>query len=154
MPCRFKILIIACKIIIAHYNCTKRGKMRYEISLYGFLGRKNSLVHAPEPSNNPSAIPAWSDNHHLDDQNESVLHKYKNNKSRLTNKQVTQTQCWKLASSLRDTHLTTSMMSTISPIQVCCTTIIICVNQLMDYYLIDLILNVHVITTYNYLKYT
>lgn len=54
--------------------------MRYEISPYGFLRRKNSLVRAPEPSNNPSAIPAWSDNHHLDDQNESVLHKYKTTK--------------------------------------------------------------------------
>lgn len=46
------------------------------------------------------------------------------------------------------------MMSTVRPVKIFSTTIIICMNELVNNYLVDLILNVHVITTYHYLKRT
>lgn len=49
------------------------------------------------------------------------------------------------------TNLTASKMSTISPVYIC-TTVIICMNECMDDHLVYLILNVHVVATYNYLN--
>ena len=53
----------------------------------------------------------------------------------------------------KDWYLTTGMMRAISPIQVFSSTVIICMNQLMDKHLSYLILNSNVITTYHYLQY-
>lgn len=49
-------------------------------------------------------------------------------------------------------NLATSMMSTIRPVQVCSSTIIIRVNELVDNYLVDLVLDSHIITTHHNLN--
>nr|GMD58071.1 hypothetical protein Iba_chr11fCG2060 [Ipomoea batatas] len=45
-------------------------------------------------------------------------------------------------------NLTASKMSAISPVYIC-TTVIICMNECVDDHLVYLILNVHVVATYN-----
>lgn len=124
-----------------------------------FLKGENILVHGLLFSCNPAAIPAYSGNHHLDGQLGSVSHQLEeysaSNLGKKTKKEIFQTQDLKNVRSSSQqvrAHLTTGMMSTIAPIQICSTTIIIGVNELMYDHLIDLILKVHVITTHHYLK--
>lgn len=90
--------------------------------------RKNSLVHDLVSLQNHGVVPFCSDNHHLNGQHESVPHKHKWLDGNKFEREHLYTFIKRSSIVDNNAHLTTSMMGAISPIQVCCTTIIVCVN--------------------------